>query len=72
MADTDKPYVVRSTWEGTELTVTEHDFEFEADTEYDARVSWYLNLPDLTLAVGTCIQVIEVETDRVLTEHVVA
>ncbi len=55
-----EPYVVRTSWDGIDINTTTHVFVDDAETEYDERVKYYLNLPDagLAIAAGTCVQLI--------------
>ncbi len=53
-----EPYVVRTSWEGVDINTTTHVYRDDAEREYDERVKHYLNLPDMSLAEGSCIQLI--------------
>lgn len=64
-------YVVRLSWEGDLIAETPHVHEDDAERDFTTRVRWYLNLPDVTRALGTVLQVIEVASDRVLHETVI-
>ena len=56
-----EPFIVRVAWEGTLLASTSHAHRDDADDDFDARVKFYLNAPDVSAAVGTCIQLIHEE-----------
>ena len=55
-----EPYVVRTSWEGTDVNTVTHRHEDDAADDFAERVKYYLNLPDagLAIAAGTCIQLI--------------
>lgn len=60
MLDEYEPYVVRTSWEGVETAPeTHHADRDDADRDFDARVKFYLNVPDMSAAAGTCIQLIQ-------------
>lgn len=63
-----KPYTVRSSWEGTLLNEVSYTYMDDAERDFDERVKFYLNLPDMSLATGTVVQLIE--GDNVHAEHV--
>lgn len=56
---TEKPYLVRTSWEGMSLNDARYTHVDDAERDYDDRVKFYLNLPDMSLAEGSCVQLIE-------------